>query len=179
MPDSALRQFARTARHPPLWSRWVMTIATFVVAIAVIAIVVRSADTGKSAAPSSEEALAVAEANSEGRTAIAEDEAPHTSRLQGGVAPPVALARAIATDVRSRIRTSQLTGPLQGVRCRASGPPRRGRRPYDCTVRSAGIDYTFVAVADERLLQLTWCKVDPPATPQSPLEVPVSQRCRA
>jgi hypothetical protein len=179
MADSSLRAFARTARHPPLWARWMMTIAVFALVTAAIAIVARSGGGEGNGSSPSEEALAVAEANSEGRTAIAEDEAPHSSRLQGGVALQVALQSAIVADVRSRIRTGQLTGPLQSVSCRASGPAKAGRLPYSCTVRSAGISYSFVAVADERALELTWCKVDPPPAAKDPLEVPVSPRCRA
>jgi hypothetical protein len=175
----ALRAFARSARHPPLWSRWVMTILAFIVVIAVIAIVVRSGGASGGGASPSEEALAVAEANSEGRTAIAEDEAPHVANLRPGAAAQLALQRAIAADVRGRIRTGQLTGPLQSVRCQMGGPPRGARRPYSCTVRSAGIDYPFDAVADERALRLTWCKVDPPPQADDPLEVPVSPRCQA
>jgi hypothetical protein len=180
MGDSRPRWLARAARRPPLWARWVMTIVAFAIAIAVIAIVARSGGGGSAGGASpSEEALAVAEANSEGRTAIAEDEAPHTSRLRPGAALEAALQRAIAGDVAGRIRTGQLTGPLQGVRCRASGPVNAGRRPYGCTVLSAGIRYQFVAVADQRALLLTWCKVDPPPAAEDPLEVPVSPRCRS
>jgi hypothetical protein len=177
MGDSRPRWLARAARRPPLWARWVMTIVAFAIAIAVIAIVARSGG-GGSASPS-EEALAVAEANSEGRTAIAEDEAPHTSRLRPGAALEAALQRAIAGDVTGWVHPRKPTGTLQGVRCRASGPVNAGRRPYGCTVLSAGIRYQFVAVADQRALLLTWCKVDPPPAAEDPLEVPVSPRCRS
>ncbi|HXN38460.1 MAG TPA: hypothetical protein VN892_10510 [Solirubrobacteraceae bacterium] len=179
MADSSLRAFARTARHPPLWARWMMTIAVFALVIAAIAIIARSGGSESNGSSPSEEALAVAEANSEGRTAIAEDEAPHSSRLPPGIAVQPALQSAIVADVRSRIRTGQLTGPLQSVSCRASGPAKADRLPYSCTVRSAGIAYLFVGVADERALELTWCKVDPPPAAKDPLEVPVSPRCRA
>jgi len=179
MPDSALRAFARTARHPPLWARWILTIAVFALVIAVVAIIVRSRGSESNGSSPSEEALAVAEANSEGRTAIAQDEAPHSSRLHPGIAVQPALQSAIVADVRNRIRTGQLTGPLQSVSCRASGLAEAGRLPYGCTVRSAGLAYLFVGVADKRALELTWCKVDPPPAAKDPLEVPVSPRCRA
>jgi hypothetical protein len=177
MGDSRSRRLALAARRPPLWARWVLTVVVFAIAIAAIAILARSGGAG--GATPSEEALAVAEANSEGRTAIAEDEAPHTSTLRAGASLPAALQRAILGDVAGRIRTGQLTGPLQGVHCRASGPARAGRRPYSCSVISAGIRYQFLAVADQRALRLTWCKVDPPPAAEDPLEVPVSPRCRA
>jgi hypothetical protein len=178
-PARSLRQLARTARHPPLWARWAITISVFALVIAAIAIVARSGGSESNGSSPSEEALAVAEANSEGRTAIAEDEAPHSSRLRPGIAVQPALQSAIVADVRGRIRTGQLTGPLQSVSCRASGPAKAARLPYSCTVRSAGIDYLFVGVADERALELTWCKVDPPPAAKDPLEVPVSPSCRA
>lgn len=168
--------------HPPLWARWLLTIAAFAVLIAVVAIVVHNLnhETGGSGSPASE-TKAEAEANREGQIVIEQDQAPHTAglRLHAGITVAAALEHAIADDVHARIDNGQLTGPLQSIRCRPAGATSsEGRRPYRCTVRSAGIAYPFLAVANSRSGRLTWCKVDPPPTPGLG-EVPVSADCRA
>jgi hypothetical protein len=177
---SALRRLAGALRQMPLWSRWLATLLVYAFVIVAIVIVVRSANgSGGSSGASAAEAQALAEANREGRIAIAEDEAPHTAVLASGADVQLALEHAIAADVRARVAHGQLTGPLQSVRCLAVGPSRGGRRELHCEVRSADIDYPFVGVADARALRLTWCKVDPPPAGSGPLEVPVSPRCQA
>jgi hypothetical protein len=181
VPDSGLRQIARTARHPPLWARWLLTILAFAVLIVAIGVLVRSAGSGGGGISGSarSEAAAEAEANREGQIVVAQDQAPHGAPLRAGAAAQIALTRAIATDVNDRIEHGALTGPLQSVHCQVSGAPHAERRPFRCTVRSAGIAYPFLGVLDERTHELTWCKVDPPPVANAPLEVPVSPRCRA
>lgn len=163
-------------RRPPLWAKWLITIAVFAVGIAAIVIAVHDGAAGGS---HQSEAAAVAEANREGRVVAEEDQAPHTAALPSGVPVLAGLERAIKGDVRARISHGEITGPLQSVRCRAGGPARAGRRPFSCTVSSAGIEYPFLAVLDERTLELTWCKVDSSPLPGNPPEVPVSPRCQA
>lgn len=182
--DGPPRSGLQAALHPPLWMRWALAIAGFAVLIAVIAIVVHSVNHSSSNAPgsSASEARAEAEANREGQIVVEQDQAPHTAVLHPEetittAATTAALERAIITDVQARITDSQLTGPLQGIRCQATGAPRAGRQPFHCTVRSAGIEYPFLAVADPRDKILTWCKFDP--SPEAGVgEVPVSARCR-
>jgi hypothetical protein len=167
-------------RALPLRTRWLTTIAAYALVIAVIVIAIHESGGGHEGASSAQaEATAVAEANHEGRLAIAQDESPHDAKLARGLPPQVALERAIGADVRSRITHGELTGPLQSVDCQPPAQPHAERRQLSCTVRSAGISYPFIGVADERALELTWCKVDPPPVANEPLEVPVSARCRA
>lgn len=180
--DSPPRRWLGAALHPPLWARWLLTIAAFAVLIAVVAIVVGNLnhENAGSGSPASE-AKAEAEANREGQIVIEQDQAPHTAglRLHAGITVTAALERAIADDVDARIDNGQLTGPLQSISCRAAGAASSdGRRAYRCTVRSAGIAYPFLAVANSRSDRLTWCKVDPPPTPGLG-EVPVSADCHA
>lgn len=167
----------RALRELPLWARWLLTILVFALAGAAIVIVVHDANTSNSASRS--EASAEAEADREGQIAIRQDEAPHVAPLGAGANARVALEHAIAADARGRIAHGQLTGPLRRVHCAAAGPAHAGRRPFSCTVQSAGIAYPYMAVADEASRRLTWCKVDPPPTPGAPPEVPVSASCRA
>jgi hypothetical protein len=169
----------RSALHPPLWVRWVLTIVGFAVLIVAIGIFVHHVN-HESGASTAESAKAEEEANREAEIVLAQDQAPHTAVLHLGsrLATRTALERAIAGDVHARIDDGQLTGPLQSIGCQTSGASRGGRQPFRCTVRSAGITYPFLAVADERRGELTWCKIDPPPAPGA-TEAPVSPRCRA
>ena len=164
-------------RAIPVWARWLLTIIAYLIAAAVVIAVIHGG--GSTGRPAQAEADAEAEANREGRIAIAEDEAPHHASLRPGAGAATALERAIAADVGARISQHDLTGPLQGVHCVTSGAPLGSRTPFRCTVHSAGLSYTFVAVADEATSELTWCKLDSPPTPGAPLEVPASSSCRA
>jgi hypothetical protein len=183
VPDSSPRdplRALRALRRLPLWARWLLTLLAYAVVIVAIVLVVRLANSaGSSSEASQSEAAAETEANRVGQVAIREDEAPHSVPLHSTASPRSALELAIAADVRGRIADGQLTGPLQSVRCKPAGAPQAARRPFSCTVTSAGIAYPFLGVADERTLQLTWCKVDPPPAADAPLEVPVSPRCHA
>jgi hypothetical protein len=159
---------------PPLWARWVLGA---LVAVAVIAgIVVATNRAGPEGIAS--EGSVEAEINRIADVSITEDEAPHFAGLSVGSAPAPALERAIANDVRQRIAADQLTGPLQGVICTSTGASRAGRRPYRCTVHSAGIAYPFLAVVDASRRRLTWCKVDSAPKAESGPEVPISPSCR-
>jgi hypothetical protein len=178
-----MRSWLHRVRSLPVRTRWLITLVGYALVIVAIVLGVRSVNSGAGSGGSSgSEATAVAEANREGRIAITEDEAPHSSSLASGVAPQVALEHAIGADVRQRIAHGQLTGPLQSVSCEVSEPAHPAHasgRQLTCTVRSAGLSYPFVGVADARTRELTWCKVDPPPVATAPLEVPVSPRCRA
>ena len=171
---SSLAGLARAVRRPPLWARWLLTLLAFALLIVVIRIVAtKSVSSTAESSPTAE-----AEANRVGELVVATDEAPHSSPLRAGAPVGSALQSAIAVDVRGRIRHGELTGPLQRVRCAASGQPRAGQRPFSCTVRSAGISYTFLGVADERARTLTWCKRDPAPTGSGPPSAQISSRCR-
>jgi hypothetical protein len=160
---------------PPLWARWLLA---GVVAVAVLAGIV-IAVTSAGPEGSTSEAGAEAEINRIADTTISEDEAPQFASLAAGAAPASALERAIESNVRRRIAEHELTGPPQGVTCRASAPASAGRRPYRCTARSAGIAYPFLAIADERRQRLAWCKIDPKPAEGAGPEIPISASCRA
>ncbi len=162
------------ARLPPMWARWMLAV---LVGAAVIVGTVVAINRAGPEAPTSE-AAAEAEINRASDIAITEDEAPHSAGLAAGAAPAAALERAIAQDVHQRIASHQLTGPLQSVICTAAGAGSAGRDPYHCTVRSSGISYPFLAVAEEPAKRLTWCKDDPPAVANAEPEVPISASCR-
>jgi hypothetical protein len=158
-----------TWRHPPLWIRWALTLVVFAgLGIGVVA-VYRGAtrlDTG-SGAP---------EPSVEGQAAVARDQAPQSRPLARAAAPRVALERAIAGDMRSRIRRNEVSRPLERSGCTPAGDRRGSRRAFRCKARTGGLVYPFLGVVDLRARRVTWCKRDPPPSPA--LDVPVSRRCR-
>ena len=170
-----MNSLRRTVQPPPMWARWLLAVLVGVAVIAGIVIVISHA--GPDGATS--EAGAQAEVNRIADISIAKDEAPHIADLPLDSGPALALQQAIARDVRQRIAGGQLTGPLQGVTCGVAGTVSSGRDPYRCTVRSAGIAYTFLAVVDERSQRLAWCKLDQPPVGEAGPEIPISVSCRA
>jgi hypothetical protein len=164
----------RVVQPPPMWARWALA---SILAVALIAAIVIAVNRAGPEAPTSE-AGAEAEVNRVADIAITEDEAPHSANLVAGSVPALALERAIAGDVRGRIASHQLTGPLGAVKCRASGTARAARVPYRCTVRSAGITYPFLAVVNERRRQMTWCKIDQSPVANVGPEIPISASCQ-
>jgi hypothetical protein len=142
-----------TARHPPLWARWLLTILTFAVLTFAAVVFIHDHSEGTST-PTKSEREAEVEANREGNVVIEEDQAPHTARLSAGVATLTALERAISGDAHGRIQSGNLTGPFQ-----------------------SGVAYPYLAVLNARTRQFTWCKLDPPPVGGAP-EVPVSAHCR-
>jgi hypothetical protein len=171
---SPLSRLSASARRIPLGARWILTILVFLVVSFVLHNVIH--DSEGASGPTSQELRSEFEANREGDVVVEEDQAPHTASLRAGVPARAALERAIAADTRNRVRASELSGPFQSVRCASTGATHTGRQAYRCTVRSAGIAYTFLAVLDAPARQLTWCKVDPPANGST--AIPVSERCR-
>jgi hypothetical protein len=175
VPPDSPGGLARTLGRPPLWARWLLTLLAFALLILAIRIVAnKSVNSTAESSPTAE-----AEANRVGELVVATDEAPHSSQLHLGTPAVAALQRAVAADVRDRVRHGELTGPLRSVRCTPSGRTRAGRRPFSCTVVSAGITYTFAGVADVRARTLTWCKQDPAPTNGGSPAAPISSRCRA
>ncbi len=158
-----------------MWTRWLL--ATVVAGALIAGIVIAINRAGPEGATS--EAGAEAETNRIADVAITEDEAPRSESLPSGSPPLYALERAIASDVRRRIAGGQLTGPIDGVTCRAAGAGSAGRDPYRCIARSADITYPFLAVVDARRGELTWCKVDPPPVAEGGPEILISASCRA
>jgi hypothetical protein len=176
LPLQSVSSIRQTRQTLPLWSRWA---AAIVVGLAVIAAVVIAVNRAGPEGVAASEGGAEAEIGRLADISIAEDQAPRTAGLHAGAAPASALQLAVAADVRRRIAKNQLVGPLQGVTCAAAGAGSAGRDPYRCTVRSAGVSYLFLAVVDENLHRLTWCKVDPPAPGNTGPEIPISASCKA
>lgn len=156
----------------PLWARWVLSVAFFA-SLGLTAILVLHDDSTVSTAGTQ----AAIQANEVGRVVVSQDQAPHTAPLRSGVSPRLAIATAIAADVRGRIASRDLTGPLQSVTCTPGRAGHAGRRPYVCAVTAASLRYVFYGEADRSAHLLVWCKED--AVAEAGLTVPLSPRCRS
>lgn len=158
----------------PLWQRFAL--AGIVTAALLVALVVyvenNNTDSPKSTNPASD-----VQANREAEILVAQDQAPHTARLPGGVTPAQAAARVVQASMRRRIARGELAGPLQRTGCHAAGRPTDSRRAFSCTVLAASVTYPFVGVIEQRERRITYCKRDPPPAPSD--DVAVSPRCRA
>jgi hypothetical protein len=165
-----------SVQPPPLWARWVL--ASVIAAGVIAAIVIAVNRAGPE--PASSETQVEAEDNRIADLAITADEAPHSAALPAGSLPATALERAISSDVRHRIASGQLTGPLQRVECKSRASRSiAARKPYRCTVRSDAVDYPFLAVLESAGRRLVWCKIDPSSVAGVAQNVPISARCRA
>jgi len=173
-PSVERRSRLAAVRHPPLWLRYVLAVIVFGGAFFALVI----AEQGSHGGPQYNENPATeAQANRESEIVVEQDQAPHTTGLEGTAAPAVALARAISLDMARRIRRNELQGPLQHASCRPSGGGHASRRAFRCAVEAGDVSYPFLGVVDVSARQITWCKRDPPPVPSQ--NVPVSRRCRA
>lgn len=150
--------------------RWILTLLGFaVLVVAVIAALHNSGDTSQSGA-------ALLRADHRTRLFIARDQAPRSSVLPIGARPRRALEDALEADLRGRIGSGQLQGPVEGVKCTRPTPPRRGQLRFHCIARAADFPYPYRAVVDRPLSRMTWCKFDP--SPGGEGAVPVSPKCK-
>ncbi len=166
-----LLRMPRLGIQLPLWARWVLAV-TFFASLGLTAVLIVHASSTVSTAGTQGEL----QADAVGRVVVSQDQAPHTAPLRTGASPRAALTAAITTDVRSRIASRDLTGPLESVTCSAGRAQHPERRPYVCAVTAASIRYMFYGVADRRARLLTWCKED--AVAEAGLTVPLSPRCQ-
>jgi len=160
--------------RPPLWLQWVLSI---VIAAAVIVGLVRFVRSNTANQITTESPAGEVQANREAEALVAEDQAPHSVRLQGHGATLAAINRAIRADMTTMISQGTLDGPLQHSSCATSGPPGKGGQRFSCTVSAAGVSYPFVGIVDARAGTLVYCKRDPPPVPSQ--NVPLSPRCPA
>lgn len=113
--------------------------------------------------------------NHEATVIVGQDQAPQTVHLGTGASASTVLRAAVRRDMRHRIATGNLDGPLQTVSCHQSG--RRGDRiGFRCNAKADGENYPFLAVATPSAHHAVYCKRDIPPAPTE--NIPVSSRCR-
>lgn len=157
--------------RPPLWARWALSLLVAAAAVvALIAFVHHHNDNGLAHISTAAEQRA----NQEAKVVVGEDQKPHTVQLHGRSAS-AALATAVRADVRHRIATGNIDGPLGKVGCVASGH-RGGAQAFTCRAVAAHVSYPFLAVATPRTGRAVYCKRDAPPAPSE--NIPVSKRCR-
>ena len=160
--------------RPPLWVRWVLSLAVAADLVVALVLFVQS---HSSDAPAPESQAAVAEQNRESEILVAQDQAPHSVSLRSGATPAQALERAIKAEMNFLIAHQVLDGPLQSSKCTATGRRGESKLGFSCTVVAANVNYPFLGVVDVRSRQLTYCKRDP--APIASENVPLSPRCSA
>jgi hypothetical protein len=157
----------------PLWLRWFLSV---LVAVVVLALVVRFVQSHNTDATASESPSAAARANSESTVIVKQDQAPHVAKLKPGVIPAAAIGRAVRGDIAHSVNQGFINGPIERSRCGALAPHAHTLR-FQCTVVAANISYPFLGVVDVSTNRITYCKRDEPPVPSE--NVPVSRRCTA
>ena len=154
----------------PLWARWVLSAALFGAAGTAFFLISQGGQAGYSYDPAAE-----AEAERLARIVVSQDQRRQSTAMRGDAPAARQLERAIAGDVRGRIRRRQLTGRLQRVRCGRGQARDGGRVAFSCRAVVDGFAYPFAAVADRRARRLDWCKRNDTGNPSS--DIPLDRRC--
>ena len=156
----------------PLWQRFAL--AGVIAAVLLIALVIFVERNNTNTNRSLNEAAEV-RANREAEILVAQDQAPHSVRLQRGAGAAASLERALHARMASQIRAGVIDGPLKPARCTQHGAASRGRHAFSCTIEAGQVTYPFLGVVNTSARRITYCKRDPPPTPSD--NVPVSARC--
>jgi hypothetical protein len=106
---------------------------------------------------------------------VGSDQAPQTVQLRSASDARAALVAGVRADMRHRISTGNVDGPLQKVACGQSGH-RAGKLGFHCIAEAADVNYPFLAVATPSAHTAVYCKKDFPPSPSE--NIPVSARCR-
>ena len=158
--------------RPPLWLRWALSL---LVAAAAAVVIVEFVDHHNGNALAHLNRAALQRAAREATVVVGQDQAPHTVRLAHGASASATLVSAVRADMRHRIATGNIGGPLQKVTCARSGASG-GAQGFNCRAVAASVSYPFLAVATPRAGHAVYCKRDPPPAPSE--NIPVSRRCR-
>lgn len=158
-------------RRPPLWARWVLSLA--VVAVALIALV-RFVETHNSVGLAVQSPQALARQQRQDDILTAQDQAPHVVVLASAKQRWKLATAVVAADMNAKLQRGLIDGTLQGVRCRAAG--RHGDRlGLSCVAVAADVNYDYALVAQPRVHRLVWCRRDAPPIPNQP--IPLNPRC--
>ena len=165
----------RSRSSIPTWLRWVLSLTAAGCVVGALIVVVSRNPLG-SQGSSAASRRGAAEANREGRIVTAQDEAPHQRHATAGVSLPLALSDAIAGDMRHRVATGDIAGPVQHVACHQTSSSHRPHLVFARTARVGGFPYPVAGVIDTATRRLTWCKNDS-ATVDPAIQLPLSRSC--
>ena len=113
--------------------------------------------------------------NQQAQVLIGSDQAPQTVHLTSAADARSALVAGVRANMRHRIATGNVDGPLQKVACGPAGH-RAGKLAFHCIAEAAHVNYPFLAVATPSAHTAVYCKKDFPPSPTQ--NIPVSVRCR-
>jgi len=157
----------------PLWLKWLLSVLVFGGMFVALVVFVRGSG---GPTPVDQNRGAEAQANRLGQIVTAQDQASHRAALPTAAPPATALGHAILADMRARVASHDISGPVERVRCIPVTRHAAGRLPFHCTARAAGFDYPFVGMVDIRARELIWCK-DDRTTVDPGLQVPLNPTC--
>ena len=159
----------------PLWLRWFLSLTVAAGLVIALVIFVGRNPRGDQGA-TAQNVAGAAEANREGQIVTAQDQAPHQAVLPQSLPASVALERAIAADMRNRVATHDLAGPVRAVTCKQLASRNATSLSFRCGALAGNFSYPFAGVADLSTHKLTWCKNDSLAVDPG-LQVPLSRAC--
>ena len=156
----------------PLAVRWGMSLLVGAALVVALVILV-SAHTHTGLAHI--RAKAARQQDQQAQILIGQDQAPHTVALPSAGSAKTALEAGVRAEMRHRIATGNVDGPLQGLACGVSGH-HGAETGYHCIAKAADVNYPFLAVADPGAHRIAFCKKDFPPAPGE--NIPVSLSCR-
>jgi len=156
---------------PALWMRWAISIA---IAVAAVVALIAFVDHNNSNSEATASPKALEREYRYARVVIGTEQAPHTVAVARGRPVQRAFVAAVRADMRHRIKTGNVSGQLQKVRCQAAGA-QAGRAAYRCAAEAANVNYPYVGVFTRATRHVTYCQRDLPPIPTE--RIPVSARC--
>lgn len=108
-------------------------------------------------------------------TILGQDQAPKSVHVRSAATARGAVVAGVRAEMRRRISSGNIDGPLTSVRCGESGH-RGDRIAYHCLADAGNVNYPFLALATPTTHRAVFCKKDfPPVRSEN---IPVSRRCR-
>jgi hypothetical protein len=156
---------------PALWMRWAISI---VVGAAVVVALIAFVDHNNNNSEAKGSTNSLEREYRYAQAVIGAEQAPHIVAVVRGQAAGVAFAAAVRADMRHRIKTGNVSGRLQRVRCHAAGS-QAGRVAYRCVAVAGNVNYPYVGVFTKATKHVTYCQRDAPPIPTE--RIPVSARC--
>jgi len=156
---------------PALWMRWAISIA---IAVAAVVALIAFVDHNNSNSEANSSPKALVREYRYAQVVIGTEQAPHTAAVARGQSVQRAFVAAVRADMRHRIKTGNVSGQLQKVRCQAAGA-QAGRAAYRCAAEAANVNYPYVGVFTRATRHVTYCQRDLPPIPTE--RIPVSARC--
>jgi hypothetical protein len=156
---------------PALWMRWAISL---IVGVAVIVALVAFVDHNNSNSEAKGSTKSLEREYKYAQVVIGAEQAPHTVAVARGRSVKLAFVAVVRANMRHRIKTGNVSGRLQKVRCRASGS-QAGRFAYSCVAEAGNVNYPYVGVFTKASKHVTYCQRDAPPIPTE--QIPVSARC--